>query len=170
MFRTHHSSQFLVKKRNFWLDKDWRHFIPSVSGGAPGKCIQKPSRPIPLQPSVQEGFNCKVLAGGDAGQEQLREEPVGIQLNSLAPGSLQLVARLLGEEESILPSLFSHILLIPPTPPPPLPWTRTLSKHFKQCRGNHYLKNFVKIIITNKCLHLEEHLNPAQGGHQYLGL
>ena len=114
-----------------------------MSGGAPGKCIQKPSRPIPLQPSVQEGFNCKVLAGGDAGQEQLREEPVGIQLTSLAPGSLQLVARLLGEEEYTLPSLFCHILLIPP---PPLPWTRTLSKYFKQCRGNHYLKNFAKLL------------------------
>ena len=115
MFRTHHLSQFVVKKRNFWLDKDKSHCIPNVSGGAPGKCIQKPSRPIPLQPSVQEGFNCKVLAGGDAGQEQLREEPVGIQLTSLAPGSLQLVARLLGEEEeSALPSLLSHFLLTPP--------------------------------------------------------
>ena len=31
----------------------------------------------------QEGLNCKVLAGGDAGQDQLREEPVGSQLTSL---------------------------------------------------------------------------------------
>ena len=56
-----------------------------------------------------------MLAGGDAGQEQLREEQVGSQLTSLAPGSLQLVARLLGEEEeSALPSLLSNFLLTPP--------------------------------------------------------
>ena len=119
----------MAKKKNFCLDKDWRHCLPSVSGGIPGECSQQPSRPIQQQPSVHEGLNCKVLAGGDAGQEQLREEPVGSQLTSLAPGSLQLVARLLGEEEeSALPSLLSHFRL---TPPPRLP--RTLLKYFKQC-------------------------------------
>ena len=105
----------MVKKKNFCLDKDWRHCLSSVSGGTPGECSQQPSRPIPQQPSVHTGLNCKVLAGGDAGLEQLREEPVGSQLTSLAPGSLQLVARLLGEEEeSALPSHLYHVLLIPP--------------------------------------------------------
>ena len=155
----------MVKRRNFGLDKDWRHCIPSVSGGAPGECSQKPSRPIPPQPSVQEGFNCKVLAGGDAGQEQLREEPVGIQLTSLAPGSLQLVAKLLGEE-STLPSLFCHILLIPPSPALDEDFVKILQTVSRKPLS----EEFCQIIITNKCLHLEEHLNPAQGGHQYLGL
>ena len=91
-----------------------------MPGGAPGECSRQPSRPIPQQCPAQEGLNCKVLAGGDAGQEQLREEPVGSQLTSLAPGSLQLVARLLGEEEYTLPSLFCHILQIPPHPSPAL--------------------------------------------------
>ena len=45
-------------------------------------------------------LNCKVLAGGNAVQEQLREEPVGSQLTSLAPRSLQLVARMLGRRLS----------------------------------------------------------------------
>ena len=80
-----------------------------MSGGAPGECSKQLSRPIPQQPSVHKGLNCKVLAGGDAGQEQLREEPEGSQLASLAPESLQLVARLQGEEEqeSALPPLLS---------------------------------------------------------------
>ena len=57
--------------------------------------------------SFEGQFNCKVLAGGDAGQEQLREEPEGSQLASLAPESLQLVARLQGEKEesALLPLL-----------------------------------------------------------------
>ena len=38
---------------------------------------------------------------------QLRKELVGSKLHSLAPESLQLVARLLGDEESALPSLLS---------------------------------------------------------------
>ena len=108
----------MVKRRNFGLDKDWRHCIPSVSGGAPGKCIQKPSRPIPLQPSVQEDFNCKVLAEGDAGQEKLREEPVGIQLNSLAPGSLQLVA---GGQAAWGGGVHPTLSFLPHPADPPLP-------------------------------------------------
>ena len=87
-----------------------------------------------------------MLAGGDAGQEQLREEPVGSQLTSLAPGSLQLVARLLWEEEeSALPSLLSHFLL---TPPPPTlgedfveilqtVLRKTLSEEFRQNYYHH---------------------------------
>ena len=108
MFQTHQSSGFVVKRWKFWLDKDWRHCLPSVSGGIPGECSQQPSRPIPQQCPAQEGLNCKVLTGGDAGQEQLRKEPEGSQLASLAPDSLQLVARLQGEEEeSALPPLLS---------------------------------------------------------------
>ena len=119
MFQTHHSSGFVVKRWKFWLDKDWRHCLPSVPGGAPGECSQQPSRPIPQQCPAQEGLNCKVLAGGDAGQEQLREEPGGSQLAFLAPESLQLVARLQGEEEeeSALPPLFP--LPADTLPPPP---------------------------------------------------
>ena len=157
------------KGDNFGLDKDWRHCLPSVSGGTPGECSQKPSRPITPQPSVHEGFNCKVLAGGDAGQEQFREKPVGSQLTSLAPGSLKLVARLLGEEESTLPSLFCHILLIPPPPPSPA-LDEDFVKILQTVLRKPLSEEFCQIIITNKCLHLEEHLNPAQGGHQYLGL
>ena len=80
-----------------------------MSGGAPGECSKQLRRPIPQQPSVHKGLNCKVLAGGDAGQEQLRKEPEGSQLASLAPESLQLVARLQGEEEeesALRPLLF----------------------------------------------------------------
>ena len=50
-----------------------------------------------------------MLPGGNAGQEQLREEPKGSQLASLAQESLQLVARLQGEEEeesALRPLLF----------------------------------------------------------------
>ena len=113
-------SRYRVKRWKFWLDKDWRHRLPRVFGEAPCECSQQPSRPIPQQPSVHKGLNCKVLAGGDAGQEQLREEPEGSQLASLAPESLQLVARLQGEEEeSALPPSFP---LIPLIPPPHIGW------------------------------------------------
>ena len=93
--------------------------------------LQGEERSPPYPPSfpAQEGLNCKVLAGGDAGQEQLGEEPEGSQVASLASESLQLVARLQGEEEeSALPPSFPLIPLIPPTH-----WVMILLKYFKQC-------------------------------------
>ena len=69
---------------------------------------------------------------------------VGIQLTSLAPGSLQLVARLLGEEEYTLPSLFCHILLIPPHPSPALDedFVKTLQTVSRKPLSEEFCQNY----------------------------
>ena len=69
MFQTRYSSNLWSRGGSFgWIKIGDTAFLVCLVG-------QKPGRPVPQQSPAQEGINYKVLAGGDAGQEQLREEP-----------------------------------------------------------------------------------------------